>query len=562
MRTLAIAVLLFGGPVLAQEPEAEMTTRDEPATFKARANLVLVPVVVRDLHGRALGTLQQEQFQLFDKGKPQVVSRFSVERTLKAHVAKEALSEVVEPKAEPGAGAAAIPERFVAFLFDDVHLRFPELVRSRDAASRHIESSLGPADRAAVFSTSGQTVLDFTDDRAALRATLLRLRPSSSDGSLTSPCPDVSYFMADRILNKDDAQALQAVTLDAIACMHLDGPSAGAAAGMVQMAVMRALQDGSHESRLSLSTLKDVIRRISAMPGRRSVILVSPGFFTIDEHRPDVSDVMDRATRANVVIGAFDARGLYTDRTYDATTRFYDPVASQIKARYDRMSAMVEGEVLGELADATGGAWFHDNNDLDEGFRRIAAVPEYVYVLGFSPQNLKLDGSFHTLKVTVKNATGVTLQARRGYYAPRSLGDPLEQAQREIEEAVFSREELRDLSLDFNTQFFKSGEDSARLTVIARIGLKQLPFRQVEGRNRDELTIVSGLFDRNGNLVQGIKKTVEMRLRDDTLQRRPNITVRTAFENVKPGAYVVRLVVRDREGQLMAAENGVVEIPY
>jgi len=30
---------------------------------------------------------------------------------------------------------------------------------------------------------------------------------------------------------------------------------------------------------------------------------------------------------------------------------------------------------------------------------------------------------------------------------------------------------------------------------------------------------------------------------------------------VKPGSYLVRLVVRDGEGQLMSAENGAVEIP-
>jgi hypothetical protein len=36
--------------------------------------------------------------------------------------------------------------------------------------------------------------------------------------------------------------------------------------------------------------------------------------------------------------------------------------------------------------------------------------------------------------------------------------------------------------------------------------------------------------------------------------------VRTSFD-VKPGSYMIRLVVRDAEGQLMAAENGAVEIP-
>jgi hypothetical protein len=60
---------------------AEMATREEPATFKARVNLVLVPVVVRDRQGRALGNLKQEGFQLFDKGKSQVIMKCSIEKS-------------------------------------------------------------------------------------------------------------------------------------------------------------------------------------------------------------------------------------------------------------------------------------------------------------------------------------------------------------------------------------------------------------------------------------------------------------------------------------------------
>src|SRR6201996_4408007 len=58
----------------------ELTSHDAPATFSAKVNLVMVPVVVRDGNGKAIGTLQKEDFQLFDKGKPQVISRFSIEK--------------------------------------------------------------------------------------------------------------------------------------------------------------------------------------------------------------------------------------------------------------------------------------------------------------------------------------------------------------------------------------------------------------------------------------------------------------------------------------------------
>jgi hypothetical protein len=51
-------------------------------------------------------------------------------------------------------------------------------------------------------------------------------------------------------------------------------------------------------------------------------------------------------------------------------------------------------------------------------------------------------------------------------------------------------------------------------------------------------------------------------LKDATLENKlgSGITVKSTFD-VKRGSYVVRLVVRDSEGQMMAAENGAVEIP-
>jgi len=74
--------------------------------------------------------------------------------------------------------------------------------------------------------------------------------------------------------------------------------------------------------------------------------------------------------------------------------------------------------------------------------------------------------------------------------------------------------------------------------------------------------IVSGLFDRNGNLVSAIQKSLDMHLKDETLEKRlaSGISLKTSFD-VTPGSYVIRVVVRDQEGQLMAARNGVIEIP-
>jgi hypothetical protein len=76
------------------------------------------------------------------------------------------------------------------------------------------------------------------------------------------------------------------------------------------------------------------------------------------------------------------------------------------------------------------------------------------------------------------------------------------------------------------------------------------------------LTVVAALFDRNGNYVVGQKKVIEFRLKDATLGKLESngISLRENFD-VKPGTYLVRLVVRDAEGQMMSAANGAVDIP-
>jgi hypothetical protein len=122
---------------------------------------------------------------------------------------------------------------------------------------------------------------------------------------------------------------------------------------------------------------------------------------------------------------------------------------------------------------------------------------------------------------------------------------------------------MNDVPLDFGTQFFKPTAETAKLSVLVKLDVRKLKFRKEEDRNKNEVTVVCGIFDRNGVYVTGIQKLIEMRLKDETLEKRLDngITIRNTID-VKPGKYSIRIVVRDAEGQLMSARNGAVEIPY
>ena len=88
--------------------------------------------------------------------------------------------------------------------------------------------------------------------------------------------------------------------------------------------------------------------------------------------------------------------------------------------RVDLNREVLAGDVLAQVAEGTGGEFFHNNNDLKGGFGRLAGSPG-AYILAFAPKDLKPDGKLHELKVTLaEKETGYGIQARRSYFAPRN----------------------------------------------------------------------------------------------------------------------------------------------
>jgi len=543
------------------------TSISEAAKLRVNVKLVLARVVVRDSKGNSIGNLQKEDFELFDNGKPQVISSFDLHHVSPGTPAAST-STVPNSAVTPVENSPALPVRYVVYLFDDLHLNFADLSMVRTAAIRRLQG-LAPTDRVAIYSTSGQTSLDFTDDRSQLLETANKLQPRPLLGSEINPCPNITFYMADQIVNKRDPSVLQAAINNYVQCASIPTQAISSASIYVESAADQVLQIGEHESRLALGVLQNVVRRISAMPGQRTLVLVSPGFLT-PELEYDYNDIIDRALRGQVVISSLDARGLYTVIPFgDASNPGVSdtPIPGQTtpntpRILLDTQEASADDDILAVLAYSTGGTFFHNNNDMDEGLRRVADVPEFYYMLGFTPQNLKLDGKFHTLKVTLKAKGKFDLQARRGYFAPKHDVDAAEEAKREIEDEVLSSEELHDLPVALHTQFFKADDKSAKLTVLARVDVKRLHYKQAENRNENKLTIVTAVFDRNGNFMEAVEKTVEMKWKSETLQNKLNsgITLKSSFD-VKPGRYLVRVVARDSEQQVMSAENGAVEIP-
>jgi VWFA-related protein len=522
-----------------------------PLKLRVESNLVVVRVVVRDAQGHPVENLRKEDFRLFDNGKEQPITQFGVEAPL------------LPPQQKAGPSASA-PDHFLAFYFDDLDMLFEDVVRARDAADRYLTANFRASDRAALFTSSGSIAVEFTSDVKQLHEALFKIRASSRLGD--NDCPKISDYQAERIVNHEDADAYALATDDATNLCHIASTGTPLKPIIFAMA-QRVLDQRSWQAQYSLQGLNQLVRHISDMPGQRNIILVSSGFLSFDLQL-QMNAIVDRALHSQVVISSIDSKGLAVlpGDMPDIHVGYgtVDPHLSFVQRDFALNREQMAISTLEQLAEDTGGQFFHNDNDLNVGFRKATALSEVYYVLAFAPKNVKPDGRFHVLKVALsEHRPGITLQARRGYFAPNKKGAKAEdEAQDEIREATLSRVETQQLPVDISTELSKAA-GHAELSVMARLELGPVRFRRNGERNANTVTFVSSIFNGDGIWVAGQQKEVRLDLSDATLQKllsSPGVVVRTTFQ-LKPGKYTVREVVMDSEDHHLTALSRSVEIP-
>jgi VWFA-related protein len=580
-------LVLATGPTAAQQnanpPEVQAHETSPQFRIRAERNLVLVRVVVRDSSGLTVRDLHQQDFRLLDDGKPQEITGFSVEVS---NPKPEAAQPRVAPVAPPSATgttppAPVVPQRFVALFFDDYHTEAEGIARTRNAAWRYVETNVRPQDRVAIFTATGKDELDFTSDAAKLHDALFRTlaRPSAPTG-----CPHIDEYESYLAHKLNDPDALMVLHTDAIGCVCGDNTSVGtdrpAGMGTLLLPPGRLNADecspgaerqseleaaavwarAQSESQWALDAVERSVRRLAAMPGQRSLVLVSPGFMT-ETQKEKVDAITDRALQQQVVISAIDAAGLVTGIPNEITNAALQRVEA-IRVRMRNVGVVAMSGVLAYLSADTGGVFFHNSNDFAEGFREAAAVPEVYYVLSFSPQNVKLNGQFHSLKVTLNTPDHRTVQARRGYFASETILAEKAPGAGELERALFSLDELHDLPAQVSAKVEKLDEQKSKLIISIHVNIASLRLRKEADRSVDTLIFDTALFDHDGKYVSSKEATVELHLKDATLEKfsRSGIVAQTNFE-IGPGAYRVREVVRDSESTEMSELNCDVEAP-
>jgi len=311
-------------------------------------------------------------------------------------------------------------------------------------------------------------------------------------------------------------------------------------------------QTGDRDVLNYFATLGRLIDLLSRAPGERSIVLLTPGTYVPRRMRPMQDQLIAAATRARITINAIDPRGAHVRNDNADPSTFTDA--------WGMAETLDRNALLGDVTSGTGGAFIRGDNGIEAALRRGDGAPEFVYLLAFSPSELKLDGKYHKLGVTLKRR-GLAVEARHGYYAAAPAPEPADAARSRMETAFFSDRDLDGVPVSLQVRSSHKPGAEIVLTVTAQIDARPLQFRKEARENRAAVTLAVGLFDWNGALVKDSWKELDLHPEDDALEelRRGGVEVATDFD-VAPGRYLLRALVSQDGGRTLGARSMAVTV--
>jgi hypothetical protein len=132
-----------------------------------------------------------------------------------------------------------------------------DLVHTREAAKRQVDSLNLSRQRVGIFTTSGNQMLGFTADLDRIHATMMAIttgRASAERVASATVCPETSYYMGDLIVNKHDRTAKGVMIAEAIAKCDYKTPEM--AEQMVELAARTAVFVGENATEISLDSVR------------------------------------------------------------------------------------------------------------------------------------------------------------------------------------------------------------------------------------------------------------------------------------------------------------------
>jgi len=382
------AMVALGVGVGAQQappPPPPVPVAPQQPQFRSSVDLVHLDVSVLDKNRRPVRGLMPADFTVFENGKPQAISAFSTVDIPEFPPASASWIRNIAPDVRSNAD---LPQRrlFILVIDDATVQNDPFAIKSVKDIARSVIDKLGPSDLASVnFTRDNRHAQDFTADRSRLLAAI---------DSFTAGFRD----------------------------MGNDAPGAGDDLWFLG----------------SVGTIERAVDFLADVPERRkAIIYVGQGLpFNLDvagapvnasptqapgavsdsmlqmRIKEQMTEVFDRAQRANVTVYTVDACGLRRPEPPPL------PASAPKPAFPPTCVAGLEVDFLVNIAAATGGRPVVNSNDFEPGLTAAFQENASYYLLGYQSTDQARDGKFRKLDVKV-NRPDVEVRTRSGYDAPR-----------------------------------------------------------------------------------------------------------------------------------------------
>ena len=433
---------LFIGFVLA----LSVVFAQPPATFRSDVRQVLVPVVVTDKQRRHVPDLKASDFHVFEHGVQQTIvalsSRTDGVNRLTEEDARDARASHIPANPPQSPVNSDAPLRTYLICLDTLHSSFANFDNVRGALTRLFKTEHDAGSQYALIALGRQIVVvqDSTRDAEKILAAIQSKRFLStiqqSEASIMATDARQFTYSCGSLYCARCACDRNGTTLDASGCSDAKGQ-------------LRSYltSSGGRTAVLNKNFLKGLtalVKATTSMPTTRTVVFISDGFnrfpgrelyavmdgygpkdrsfeFNPRDEQDQLQNVLAVALRYDVRFYTLDSRGAYTagsaaGNSFDAS---FGGAATPDKVDGNAMTVAFENSsALEELARATGGVFFENNNDMSKGLQRAFADGRDYYVLVYRATNEALDGTFRKITVKVQNKK-LVVSAKRGYWATK-----------------------------------------------------------------------------------------------------------------------------------------------
>ena len=560
----------------ATSPTQEGSPGAPEVTFKVEVNYVEEDVRVVDRSGNFVRGLKQEDFQVFEDGKPQRIQTFGMVDIPVTRPRKPAFFGRDDLPIDPDVAVnrQALDGRLYLIVLDDYHVAPLRTQNVKNLARRFVLEKLGADDQAAVVVTSGslRASQDFTQNR--------RLLLDAIDNFMGQKLPSAGVLRNEAVSRQQDAQGNP--TDDAGNPIQIDQTN-------------RSVDDPANQERVyqvrqSLNSLRSIAEWMSAIQGRRkAIVLISEGVdfnlydvFTADPAQFNFSnfnmvqqetwDTIAAASRSNVQIYPVDPRGLTTMGQEDIEIGGLAAGAYELGTRPLFQELATSQANLRQLAEETGGVAFVGRNDFNEAFDRIVQENSSYYVLGYYSTNDRRDGKLRNISVRVAGHPEAEVTYRKRYAAPRgraprntAAGKPLDPSKgvtAELMSVMASPLPKMGLQLRIAAIAKKGVGKNADVEVLIETPGKDLTFVEKNGTFTSRLSMSVGVFNKEGKSVTAERPDVDLALRPETHARILQSGVRILRHlSVPPGRYQVRVAAQETDKTKQGSVHFDLDVP-